>query len=550
MNIPKILKTFFIVILLGTVILLGCTTGQKTPASQNSSTPTDQNGDAGGDTGTSIVDEPGGTEETSISDSEEAASIRVLVADKITTLDPYRMVSTHPDGSVASHLWDTLTLLNNNLQIEPRLAESWRLVNNFTWEIKLREGITFHNGEPLDAEAVRFSIARAQSMSGSLETFAEDISLDQVEVVDEYTLRLTTRQPVVNLPYHLAFLEILPPAYYSGARPDQLAIAPIGSGPYKLSEWNPNGELVLEAVQDYWKGTPTISRLIFQTVPDAKARVAALQNREAELVTDLPPIREDQWDVVNGRLETIENTQRMFIGIQIEEGSPLADRQVRQALNYGVNVEQIVNDWLEGYGERYGSWVNPPSDDPELAPWPYDPEQARELLAEAGYSEGITITLRTPVGVYDHDVDITQTIAQQLSQIGITAEVEPISSWEIYTRDLLNGDMDSLFLLGLNSRGDALEDVKNLSAGFAFNPVGWHNESFEEVLRQAVNTFNEDSRKRLLDEAQGIAYEEAPWIWLWRQYDFYGVSQRLDWTPRRDGLIYLYKPILTPAESD
>jgi peptide/nickel transport system substrate-binding protein len=354
---------------------------------------------------------------------------------------------------------------------------------------------------------------------------------------------------VANLPYHLAFLEILPPVYYSETSSDQLATAPVGSGPYRLSEWSQGEEWVLEAVPDYWKGVPTLPQLIFQTVPRTEERLAALQEGSATLVTDLPPMPVDQWDSPGSRLEAIESTQRMFIGIRVEEGSPLADKRVRRALNYGVNVEQIVEDWLEGYGERYSSWVNPPSNSPALAPWPYDPDRARDLLEEAGYSGGVTTTLRTPVGVYYQDVAVAEAIAQQLGERGVTVKVEKVNNWNIYVRELFSDDVAPLFLLGLNSGGDGLEDVKNLSANFAFNPIGWQSESFEETLGRAVTTFNENSRAMLLNEAQSIAYDEAPWIWLWRPYDFYGVSQSLDWTPRRDGLVYLYRPAAIPSKS-
>jgi len=536
MNTSRIIRVL-ILMLVCLSILLGCKS-RKSPSPQSSVIPTVPSNEV-------VSAEGANTEGTPVEGGEAPATESggtavVLVADEITTLEPYRLVRTHPDGSVASHLWDTLTWLNDDLQVESHLAESWRLVNNFTWEFKLRQGINFHNGEPFNAEAVRFSIERAQSMPGSQETFAKDVGLEKVEVADDYTLRLTTRQPVSNLPFHLTFLEILPPVYYAETSPDQLAVAPIGSGPYRLGEWTPGEGLVLEAVPTYWKGAPTLSRLVFRTVPRAEERMAALRNGEAALVTDLPPLPMEQWDSPTSRLKAVESTQRMFVGVRVEEGSPLADKRVRQALNYGVNVERIVDDLLEGYGERYGSWVNPPWNNPALVPWPYDPERAHELLAEAGYQEGFTVTLCTPVGVYYQDAAIAEAIAQQLAEIGITVEVETVD-WAALARQLLSGDVPPLFLLGLNSWGDGVEDVKNLSATFAFNPTGWQNEPFEDVLQQAVNTFNEDSRIRLLNEAQAIAYDEAPWIWLWRQYDFYGISRDLDWAPRRDGLVYLYR---------
>lgn len=528
----------FISICLAISIVAGCT--NQTPASPESSTGS-----------TISSDEVISNDTPEITTSQapgDVVTTLILIADEITTLEPYRIVSIHPGGSIASHLWDTLTLLNDDLQVEPHLAESWRLVNNFTWEFKLRQGITFHNGETLNTTAVRFSIERAQSMPGSLETFAQDVDLEKVEIIDDYTLRLTTRQPVSNLPYHLAFLEILPPIYYSETSPDQLVVAPIGSGPYRLGKWIQGEELVLEAVPTYWKGTPALPRLVFQTVPLAEERLAALRDGKADLVTDLPPMQIDQWNSPISRLEAIESTQRMFIGIRMDEGGPLADKRVRQALNYGVNVEQIVDDWLAGYGERYGSWVNPPWNNPALTPWPYDPDLARELLAEAGYREGFTTTLHTPVGVYYQDVAIAETIAQQLGEIGITVKVETVE-WAAYVRDLLSDNVAPLFLLGLNSRRDGLEDVKNLSGDFAFNPIAWQSESFERTLSQAVTTFNEDARSKLLNEAQAIAYDEAPWIWLWRQYNLYGVNNNLAWQPRADGLIYLYQPASTEEDN-
>jgi peptide/nickel transport system substrate-binding protein len=540
MNTSKIFRPFFLT-LLWIGLLSGCSKQTPTPTAEQPLSTVQPEKTIVGDTSTT------GSDAVTPQTPEETGTILVLTADEVTTLEPYRLVNVHPEGSVASHLWDTLTLLNDDLQIEPHLADSWRLINNFTWEFTLRQGITFHNGEPLDAQAVYFSIERARSMLGSLETFAQDVGLESVQIVNDHVLQIITHQPVSNLPYYLAFLEILPPIYYSETDPDQLAIAPVGSGPYQVDQWTRGNALILDAVPTYWKGAPAWPRLIFQTVPQAQDRLAAVYNGEAALVTDLPPMQIAQWNSPNSRLEAIESTQRMFIGIRVGEGGPLADKRVRQALNYGVNVEYILDNWLAGYGERYGSWVNSPSNNLSLAAWPYDPALARELLVEAGYPEGFTTTLYTPADVYYQDVTIAQAIAQQLGEIEITIEVKTIN-WDAYVRKLLSDTPPSLFLLGLNSRGDGLEDVRNLSSAFVFNPTGWQNELFETTLERAAKTFNENTRAKLINDAQAIAYDEAPWIWLWRQYDFYGITQSLDWTPRRDGLICLYKPVAAPSK--
>jgi peptide/nickel transport system substrate-binding protein len=471
---------------------------------------------------------------------EPVKQVVVLVAAGIRTLEPYRMVNVRAESSLSGHLWDTLTYVNSDLGLEPGLAASWKLINNFTWEFQLRQGISFHNGEPVNAEAVRFSIERAQSMPGSLKTFAYDTQLEQIEVLDDHRLRLVTATPIANLAYHVSSIEILPPIYYAETDPDQLAMAPIGSGPYQVAEWTPGERITLTAVDGHWKGTPNWSQIIFETEPDLQARLQALRDGTANLVADLEPTREEEWDLPDARLVTIESTKRLFVGMHVAPDSPFSDRAVRQALNYGTDVATLVEMSHKGYGERYASWVNPPGNNLQLEPWDYDPERARALLAEGGYPDGFVTTLHAPSGVYFEDVAIAYAIAEQWGELGITVEVE-IHEWPDYVTTLLSDSPPPLFLLGLNSRANPLQDTRNLSSAFAFNPTGWENPSFEDAVRRAQSNFNESARARHLNEAQSIAYEEAPWIWLWRQVDFYGVAQSLPWTPRADGRIYLFE---------
>lgn len=536
---------FAIILILG--ILVGCAGGGE-------ALPSVGENQAGQD-GAAVENKKDGSvlseSDSSTSETQEAVVIdpvRVLVADEIQSLEPYRLIRTHPGGTISSHLWDTLTRLNDDLQVEPHLAESWRLVNNFTWEVKLRQDVTFHDGEKLDAEAVRFSIERSRSMPNSLETFAQDVALEQVEVMDEYTLQITTRRPVPNLPYHLAFLEVLPPVYYQETDGRKVAVAPVGSGPYRLAEpWIPGKPLTLQANLEYWQGRPQYSQLVFETVPNVQERLIALNRGQASLVTDLPPMSQAEWEIQDSQLAAIESTQRLFIGMHLEEDSPLSDKRVRQALNYGLDTEKLVKDLLKGYGQRYGSWVNPPSNNPELEPWPYDPDLARELLVQAGYRDGFTTTLRTPQGIYTQDVAIAEAVAEQLVEIGVTVNVES-AGWTAYRRELLTEKSAPLFLLGLNSWGNGLEDTQNLSSEFPFNPTNWYDAAFEGAVEQAASSFSDEARARFLDQAQAIAYEEAPWLWLWRPYHFYGVSHNLNWNARRDGMVNLYKPVESSVE--
>ena len=475
----------------------------------------------------------------------------VLTATSMDRLDPYFMSSVHPEGSVAAHIWDTLIWINDDLELEPKLAESWRLINDLTWEVTLRQDVTFHNDEHFNSEAVRFSVERSQSLQGSLETFAADIKLGRVEVVDDYTVRFHTQEPVANFPYYLASLEILPPGYYSEKNTDGDVETPVGSGPYQFVEKTADGSITLKAVPDYWAGPPTIDTIIFQAISDASQRRNELANGRADIITDLTPTQAAAWKPEFGELQAIESTRRIFIGLRIENGSPLADERVRQALNYAVNVQAIIDGLLGGYGQRYGSWVNAPYANTDLTPWPYDPNKARELLAEAGYEEGFDIVLDTPLERYHQDVAVAQAIGEQLREVGINVEIRS-HDWPAYVNDyLVPHRMAPLFLLGFNSRGNGLEDTNNLGFNFPFNLTRWQNAEFERLLQKAGSTFNNNQQQILLNQAQNIAYAEAPWIWLWRQYNFYGTNPQLDWQPRPDGLVYLYRPALsTDVEGD
>jgi peptide/nickel transport system substrate-binding protein len=482
---------------------------------------------------------------TSVPEADDLSQVVVLTASEPTTLDPYFVTSIHPEESVVAHIWDTLTWVNDDLELEPQLAESWRLVDDLTWELKLRHGVTFHNDELFNAQAVKFSLERTRELEGSLETFASDVELQSVEIVDDYTVYIHTAEPAVSMIYELSTVEMLPPVYYSQAAPEDLARNPVGTGPYRLTEWSPDGSITLEANAEYWKGVPAVPVLVFQAERDVDQRLARLTSGDADLVTDLPPDQADAANTDRTYLKVVEGTRRLFVGLRFQEGTPVADKRFRQALNYAVNVPALVSEFHAGYGQRYGSWVNPPNADPDLTPWPYDPDKARDLLAQVDYPEGLEIVMDVPKGRYYRDQEIAEAIAAQLSEVGIEVSVHAYD-WSTYVHErLVPKETSPLFLLSLMSRGNGLEDTQNLAYDFPFNPTLWYNEEFEELFGQAKETFNQTLRLNLLHQAQAVAYEEAPWIWLWRPFLFYGVSQDLDWwQPRADGLIYLY--ISTP----
>lgn len=476
-------------------------------------------------------------------------TVTIITASPVSTLDPYLMSRNVPESSLAVHVWDTLTWLDEKMEVQPGLAVSWRLVNDVTWELKLREDVVFHNGEPFDATAVAFSLERARTLPGSLVTIWDDASLQRVEIVDAHTVRLHTREPVVEMAYYLTRVEMLSPGYYGQTSASDVARQAVGSGPYRLAEWSENGEIVLTANDNYWQGEPNIQTLIYRPGAELEQSLVELPASEAVLVAGLGPEQAIRATERGWQLEAVESTRRLFIGIKTEADSPLTDARVRQALNYAVDVDAISGQYLGGYGHRYGSWLIELDENDARSAWPYDPDRARELLAEAGYHDGFQTILDAPTGRYQGDEAAARAIAEQLAQVGVRVTVQTYD-WATYVRErLVPGETSPLFLLGLNSRGNDLEDLSMLSLGFPFNPLDWRHVEFAGLVNQASRTFNQQRKESLLAQANELVLSEAPIIFLWRQYDFYVFTPNFNWSARPDGLIYLYNPLVPTPET-
>jgi peptide/nickel transport system substrate-binding protein len=280
---------------------------------------------------------------------------------------------------------------------------------------------------------------------------------------------------------------------------------------------------------------PAIKTITVRAVPEAGARIAELEAGNADLITNVPPDQTDLVETDVSRLEAVQGLRRIFIYIYSgDETVPWADKRVRQAMNYAVDVNTIGETLFAGFAERYGSWIVPPNNNPALKPYPYDPDKARELLVEAGYPDGFDVVLNTPVGRYNKDKEASEAIGAYLTEVGIRAEVIP-TDWSTYVQEMLVPRQNlQIGLIGLSSAANELDDAQNLAKDWPLSITDWYNEEYEALYAEATATLDRDERMELLFRAQEIAYDECPWIWLWRQYDFYGVSKRLQWTARAD----------------
>lgn len=471
------------------------------------------------------------------------AKDRVVVVSGVdaNTLDPHFMQTVNPEWLLRNHIFDGLVWRDDSMRTVPMLAESWNTLDDRTWVFKLRKGVTFHNGEVFNAASVRFTFERARDPKlKALNRTPKDIDLDRVEIVDDYTVRLITKSPSPSLLSRLFEFVMLPPKYYGTASPQEAARRPIGSGPYTFVEWVRDERIVLEANPNYWRGLAKIKTVVWRPIPEAGTRIAELLTGGADIIVNVPPDQAKGLNTKTTRSESIQGLRKIHIGMKMQPGSPLADKRVRHALNYAVDVETICRTVLGGYCKRMASFVNAPNDNPALKPWPYDPGKTKELLTAAGYPNGFGVTLDTPDGRYMKDKDVAQAVADYLTKVGVKAAVRPLA-WSVFFGQMVKlRKTDEIYLLGLGTFVDPLIEVQMLVHDHVNNATGWLSNEYEDLYKTASATMNDAKRQQLLFRMQEIAWEEAPWIWLYKQYDIYGVSRRLSWKPRPDERIYLY----------
>ena len=479
-----------------------------------------------------------------------APSLVVANATDVSTLDPYAMFS-RVEISMADHVIQTLTFLDRDMDVVPWLATAWqRLDDDVTWEITLREGVRFHNGESFDAEAVAFSINQVNQRNAEGKTLGgatvavPAAEITQVEVVDASTVRITTARPKALLPFYLTQIPMVAPGFYGSASDEVRAEQMVGTGPYVVSERIRDSHLTLTLHPDYWGEAPITERIMFRVIPEVSTQLAELETGGVHIVPNLPI---DQAQILVGspgvRVETIEGGRRVLIGITTEGGpEPLRDKRVRQALNYALDFDAINEGLFGGRARRMSHVFNPPHAHDALDPYPYDPEKARALLAEAGYSNGFELTsLDTPIGKWIQDLELAQAVAAQLGEIGVTFR-DGIRSfeWGNYRAKLLSYDLPGLFMQASGGEFELATEAADLTITSPSNFYRWEHDEYEALWQELQQELDLDRRHAIGLRMQEIVLAEAPWIFLYIQLDTYGVSTAIDWTPRMDEIVHLW----------
>lgn len=470
-----------------------------------------------------------GEREVTIAQGIDAEYLDVQLTNNIVTL------------IINTSIYDTLLTRDKNLQLEPRLATSYKAVGDKVWEVKLRQAVKFHNGEPFDASAVKFSVERINRADFKSPQKGWFSTIDRVEIVDPHTVRFHTKTPDPVMPARMTLMYQLPPKYAAQVGDAQVNLKPVGTGPFKFVEWVKNDRIVVEANDEHWTGKPAVRRATWKPIPETQARIAALQTGQADIIVNIPP---DQIQSLSGaknfRVEKTPSCRVIYIGVAQIKGGPLADRRVRQAINHAVDVQGIIDAVLLKNGNRINSSMSPAvwGYDPTIPLYEYNPKKAKELLAAAGFPQGLTLTLQSPNGRYLMDKDVAQAVAGQLTEAGIKTTVK-LMEWGSYVKSVFDHKTEDLFLIGwcLPSLDPDHWVWPNLHTGEQVSQ--YSNPDVDRMMEQARSEMNADKRKQLYSQLLRLIRDDAPWLFLYQQTDIYGVSSRIKWTPRGDESIRL-----------
>jgi peptide/nickel transport system substrate-binding protein len=461
----------------------------------------------------------------------QEGEIVVAIGGDPTTLDP-QAADDGNERAVNDSIYETLLTRDDAMQLQPLLAESYSQLDDTTWQFVLRSGISFTNGEPMNAEAVAFSVNRIINPDFNSEQLSFFETVTGAEVVDDLTVNVTTNGADPILPARMYWLKIVPPVH---AASEGFADNPVGTGPYKFVSWERGQQIVLEANADYWGGAPAIGRVVIRPIPEESTRLAALQAGEVDFVRDLLPDQIAQAPVV----KAAPGLEFPIVRIDNSEGL-MADVRIRQAINYAVDKEVIAEALYGGYANvAQGQILNSShfGFNPDVQAYPYDPDMARQLLEEAGYN-GEPITFVGENGRWLKDKDLIEVIAGMLIEVGINVDVQ-ILEWSNYLDALfdLGNAPDMIFVAHDNTLFDA---DRTFSAYYLCGgrTSSYCNEEISALINEGRTMTDVAARKETYHKVVELSREDAAFLFLVNLQNIYGLSERLEWEPRLDGKIF------------
>ncbi|RDZ47931.1 peptide ABC transporter substrate-binding protein [Haloferax sp. Atlit-19N] len=508
-------------------------------------------GGGGEETETTETTTTGGeeTETTETTTTEDSGSFDVTITQgqMPSGLDPHDHRETTTD-IVVLHAYEGVLTRDAAGSIQTALGTNYeRIDGENAVRFDLREDVTFHNGDELTPEDVAYSINRVVDeevgfASPQSDQLAGVAGAEVIEGENAVKVNNSSLNPIVFSEF-ATYLDVMQQSWVEDNDKAYIGQNMNGTGPFQLDSYTEDEEVVLTAYEDYWQEPAAVDTLTFRAASEASTRVNQLLQGETDLIVNVPPQEVQRvTNSDNARVAAAPSTRIIYNGMRYDV-EPFDSVEFRQAMNYAIDLESIVQNVLGGFGAQTGQPTLPEfvGHNPDLDPYPYDPDQAEQLVEESGYA-GAEIELNTPVGRYLKDLEIAQAVAGYIDELpNVTATVRQRDFGSLVD-ELLAGSIEARppwFLIGWGEAtfdGGLVMEALLASDGTL---TTWQNEEFDALLEQAGNQSGEE-REATLQEANAMAHEQCPWIFLNQQYSVYGVNDAIAWEARSDERIDAY----------
>jgi len=486
---------------------------------------------------------------TPIADAAPQGTLRVALTTFPNALD-IATADERQATNASAQLYNSLVFVDENGKLVPELAESWTVSeggDEFT--MKLRRGVTFHNGEIFNADSVVYSWKRASA--DEMKWSDRWKVAKTIEKIDDYTIKITTDGPSpLLLRYIAGDWAIIPKKYHQEKGESYFLNHPVGTGPFMFKEWKKGDRIIYEAFPDYWEeGLPKIKTLIFRPIPESATRVAAITAGEVDIVTRLSA---EEYNSLKG-IPTIKginySKNRVFYiafnNMTSGKGQPTENPLVRQAMNYAVDVQVIIDALFEGYGRQATSLVTPADwgFDKKIKPFGYDVAKAKALLKEAGYPDGFSIEFACPAGAYAQFEQVCEAIQGFLADININTNLTIMESgkyWDLEAKKQL----PPLFGDSWSERsGEALPRLKGALGGKDASYSSWSDPKILNLLKQIGQTADDNARADLYVKLQHYVKKNPPFIYLYQPVAFEATSTKVKGYKPSAGENYFLKTV-------
>ncbi len=417
-------------------------------------------------------------------------------------------------SNVTYQVYETLfTQDPETMEIEPLLAESYENPDDNTWVIKLKEGITFHDGTPFNAEAVKYTFEQLKDPDRAAPRASLLAPIESIEVEDENTVVLNTEEPYGPM---LAALSHTNAAIVSPTADQEGDInkEPVGTGPFVFDEWVEGDHITLTRNEDYWRDPAKLEKVTYKVVPEFSTAISMLETGEVQFIDAIASDHINRVESIqNVEVQKTEGTRVSYLGFNMEK-EPFNELAFRQAVAYGIDQEAYVSQ-LNDLGIDNESIIGPNvfgyQEDAKEKGYAYNPEKAKQLIEDNGYA-GQEITLFA--ANRDNYMKMAEIVQSQLSEIGLNVSIETME-WASFLESARKGDYEMTFLGWSNSTADGSEllypNLHSDNIGSS-NYARYENSEFDKLVQESRSSVDQEVRKQKLHAANLIAMEEAPWI--------------------------------------